>query len=84
MRPAQIISLMDLGPPTFILPDHWNHIHVGYTFSTTGNLSRLGEMLKPDQWRRLIQRLGQIQNPKVPTKPSAAALPAKGKSQSGD
>ena len=84
MLPAQIISLMDLGPPTFILPDHWNHIHVGYTFSTTGNLSRLGEMLKPDQWRRLIQRLGQIQNPKVPTKPSAAALPAKGKSQSGD
>ena len=31
MRPAQIISLMDLGPPTFILPDHYNHIHVGYT-----------------------------------------------------
>jgi hypothetical protein len=84
MRPAQIISLMDLGPPTFILPDHYNHIHVGYTFSTSGNLSQLGEMLKPEQWQRLIQRLGQIQNPKVPAKPSAAALPAKGKSQGGD
>jgi Transglycosylase SLT domain len=84
MRPAQIISLMDLGPPTFILPDHYNHIHVGYTFSTTGNLSQLGEILKPDQWQRLIQRLGQIRNPKVPTKPSTAALPAKGKSQGGD
>jgi len=84
MRPAQIISLMDLGPPTFILPDHYNHIHVGYTFSTSGNLSQLGEMLKPEQWQRLIQRLGEIQNPKVPAKPSAAAVPAKGKSQGGD
>ena len=84
MRPAQIISLMDLGPPTFILPDHYNHIHVGYTFSTSGNLSQLGEMLKPEQWQRLIQRLGQIQNPKVPAKPSAAAVPAKGKRPTGD
>jgi Transglycosylase SLT domain len=84
MRPAQIISLMDLGPPTFILADHYNHIHVGYTFSTSGNLQQLGQMLKPDQWQRLIQRLGEIQNPKVPAKPSAAALPAKGKRQTGD
>jgi hypothetical protein len=84
MRPAQIISLMDLGPPTFILPDHYNHIHVGYTFSTSGNLQELGQMLKPDQWQRLIQRLGEIQNPKVPAKPSAAALPAKSGRPSGD
>jgi Transglycosylase SLT domain len=79
MRPAQIISLMDLGPPTFILPDHYNHIHVGYTFTTPGSsIKQLGQILKPEQWQRLIQRLGQIQNPKVPAKPSAAALPAKG------
>jgi hypothetical protein len=84
MRPAQIISLMDLGPPTFILPDHYNHIHVGYTFSTSGNLSQLGEVLKPEQWQRLIQRLGEIQNPKVPAKPSAAAVPTKGKRPTGD
>jgi hypothetical protein len=86
MRPAQIISLMDLGPPTFILPDHYNHIHVGYTFSAAGQsgVDQLGEMLKPDQWQRLIQRLGQIQNPKVPAKPSAAALPTKGNRQTGD
>jgi Transglycosylase SLT domain len=85
MRPAQIISLMDLGPPTFILPDHYNHIHVGYTFTTGGSsIKQLGEILKPEQWQRLIQRLGQIQNPKVPAKPSAAALPAKGKSPGGD
>ena len=85
MRPAQIISLMDLGPPTFILPDHWNHIHVGYTFTTAGSqIKQLGEILKPEQWQRLIQRLGQIQNPKVPSKPSAAALPAKGDSNTND
>jgi Transglycosylase SLT domain len=80
MRPAQIISLMDLGPPTFILPDHYNHIHVGYTFTTPGSsIKQLGQILKPEQWQRLIERLGQIQNPKVPAKPSAAALPANGK-----
>ena len=85
MRPAQIISLMDLGPPTFILPDHYNHIHVGYTFTTSGSsIKQLGQILKPEQWQRLIQRLGQIQNPKVPSKPSAAALPAKGGRASGD
>src|SRR3954468_18389799 len=85
MRPAQIISLMDLGPPTFILPDHYNHIHVGYSFSTTDGLKQLGEILKPEQWQRLIQRLGEIQNPKVPARPSAAAVPtAKGKQQTGD
>ncbi len=84
MRPAQIISLMDLGPPTFILPDHYNHIHVGYTFTTQGSsIKQLGQILKPEQWQRLIQRLGQIQNPKVPTKPSDAATPAKGNG-SGD
>src|SRR4051794_4230884 len=84
MRPAQIISLMDLGPPTFILPDHYNHIHVGYTFTTSGSsIKQLGEILKPEQWQRLIQRLGEIQNPKVPSKPSAAALPAKS-GNSGD
>jgi hypothetical protein len=84
MRPAQIISLMNLGPPTFVLPDHWNHIHVGYSFTTgSSSIKQLGQILKPEQWQRLIQRLGQIQNPKVPSKPSAAALPAKGGNSPG-
>ena len=58
MRPAQIISLMELGPPTFSMADHNDHIHVGYS-STSGNLQQLGEILKADQWQRLIQRLGR-------------------------
>ena len=35
MRPAQLISLMELGPPTFALSDHADHIHVGYSFTAT-------------------------------------------------
>ena len=31
MRPAQIITLMELGGPTFAMGDHDDHIHVGYT-----------------------------------------------------
>jgi hypothetical protein len=30
MLPAQIISLLGLGGPSFPLADHYNHIHVGY------------------------------------------------------
>jgi hypothetical protein len=52
--------------------------------SGSGNLKELGEILKPEQWQRLIQRLGEIPTPKVPAKPSAASLPAKGKQPSGD
>jgi Transglycosylase SLT domain len=79
MRPSQLISLMELGPPTFAMGDHADHIHVGYSFTTGGSsIQQLGQILKPEQWERLIDRLGQIPNPKVPTKPSDAALPAKG------
>jgi hypothetical protein len=84
MRPDQIISLLDLGPPTFAMGDHADHIHVGYSFSATGGLKQLGEILKPEQWQRLIERLGQIPNPKVPAKPSDAALPAYGQPHIGD
>jgi Transglycosylase SLT domain/Peptidase family M23 len=79
MRPSQIISLMDIGPPTFAMSDHADHIHIGYSFTpAAGSVGDLGQILKPEQWQRLIERLGQIENPKVPTKPSNAALPAKG------
>jgi hypothetical protein len=30
VEPAQVISLMTLGGPSFALPDHYNHIHIGY------------------------------------------------------
>ena len=33
------------------------------------------QVLKPGQWSDLIARLGEIDNPVVPTKPSKYALP---------
>jgi hypothetical protein len=79
MRPAQIISLMELGPPTFSMADHDDHIHVGYTplVGAGQAFGQLARVLKPDQWQRLIGRLQQIENPKVPEKPSEASLPTK-------
>ena len=84
MRPSQIITLMDFGGPTFAMGDHDDHIHVGYTplFGSGRPIDQLAQVLKPDQWERLIDRLGEIDNPTVPTKPSDAALPA-GKDKDG-
>ena len=33
------------------------------------------QLLRPGQWQRLVQRLGQIQNPSVSTAPSQASAP---------
>ncbi len=78
MRPAQIISLMELGPSTFAMGDHDDHIHVGYTppFGAGQPFDQLARVLKPEQWERLIDRLGEIENPEVRAKPSDASLPA--------
>jgi murein DD-endopeptidase MepM/ murein hydrolase activator NlpD len=79
MYPDQIITLMDLGPPTFAMGDHADHIHLGYQppFGAAGqDVGSLARVLKPDQWERLIDRLGEIDNPEVPRKTSDAALPA--------
>src|SRR3712207_8521952 len=37
-------------------------------------LFRSGAVLKPGQWRRVIDRLGEIENPIVRTKPSKVAI----------
>jgi hypothetical protein len=76
MHPHQVISLEDLpGPTSFALPDHYNHVHIGYR-PFSGPLDRqFNALLKPGQWLRLTRRLGRIQNPSVPTSPSPYALP---------
>jgi hypothetical protein len=79
MVPDQIISLMDLGGPTFVMSDHADHVHVGYAASgATGPATerQFAQILKPDQWRRLIGRLAEIDNPRVPRSPSRYSLPA--------
>jgi hypothetical protein len=59
-KPHQIISLMtyDGVDNTMSLPDHADHIHVGFQPQAV-------TVLKPLQWTRLIDRLGRIDNPDV-------------------
>jgi Transglycosylase SLT domain len=79
MHPHQVISLEDLpGETSFALPDHYDHVHVGY-HPIEGGLAQaqFSALLKPDQWQRLINRLGEIENPEVPLRPSKFALPDK-------
>jgi hypothetical protein len=82
-KPHQIISLMtyDGTDNTLALPDHADHIHIGYApqFDPTTKAGRLaGSVLKPSQWIKLIDRLGQIDNPTVSLKPSKYAIKVAG------
>ena len=79
MRPDQIISLMTFegADNTMALPDHADHIHVGFRplFGTNSKLGRqLNSVLKPGQWVKLIDRLGKIDNPTVLTQPSKYSI----------
>jgi hypothetical protein len=78
LAPHQIISLLDFGRNTMAMGDHADHVHVGFQ-PLFGTNSKLGHetqsVLKPGQWDTLVQRLGEIQNPSVPTSPSRYAIP---------
>jgi hypothetical protein len=62
---------------TLALPDHADHIHIGY-HPTYGPNTHLGAqtaaLLKPTQWVHLIDHISQIPNPIVHTKPSKYAI----------
>ncbi len=80
MHPHQVISLEDLpGETSFAMPDHYDHVHIGYHPLEAGNPleETSAALLKPDQWQRLIQRLGEIENPEVLNGPSKYAVPDK-------
>jgi murein DD-endopeptidase MepM/ murein hydrolase activator NlpD len=80
MHPHQVISLEDLpGETSFALPDHYNHVHVGYRPLAGAFGEEFDALLKPKQWLRLTHRLKAIENPRVPTAPSQFSLPDKGK-----
>jgi Transglycosylase SLT domain len=77
MKPHQIISLMTYPGTdnTLALPDHADHIHVG--FQPVGDLlggRRLQAILKPEQWTKLVAQLGSIENPVVPQHVSKYAI----------
>jgi murein DD-endopeptidase MepM/ murein hydrolase activator NlpD len=79
MKPAQIITLMkyDGTDNTLALADHNDHIHVGFRpeFDATTKAGKIAEsVLKPSQWIKLIDRLGQIDNPTVQLQPSKYAI----------
>jgi len=77
MKPHQIISLMTYPGTdnTLALSDHADHIHVG--FHPLGDLlggRRLQAILKPQQWTKLVEQLGSIENPVVPRHVSKYAI----------
>jgi hypothetical protein len=73
--PDELISLQELGGPSFAMSDHADHVHIGYS-PVGGPGARFVQLLKPDQWLRLTDRLERIDNPDVPTTPSKFSLPA--------
>jgi murein DD-endopeptidase MepM/ murein hydrolase activator NlpD len=79
MAPHQIISLMEMGGPTFAMADHDDHIHVGFQelYGQSVDGQPLNEsMLAPGQWDKLLDRISELDEPTVATKPSKFALPA--------
>ena len=82
MQPAQIITLMTYkgATNTLAMGDHADHIHVGFRpeFDPATKAGKIAEsVLKPSQWIKLIDRLGQIDNPTVQLQPSKYAIKAK-------
>lgn len=78
MQPHQVISLENFpGEVSFAEPSHYDHVHIGYRPVESGNPgeAQYQALLKPNQWQKLITRLGQIENPKVPIEPSKYSLP---------
>ena len=66
MQPDQIISLLDIGGPTFAMADHADHIHVGFR-PLFGSNRKLGKqalaVLKPGQWSDLLDRPARDRQP---------------------
>ena len=86
MQPTQIISLMDIGGPTYAMGDHADHIHVGYRplLGTNAKLGRAARrILSANQWDRFVDRIADIKNPVVRTKPSKYSLKVKRKRGGG-
>jgi murein DD-endopeptidase MepM/ murein hydrolase activator NlpD len=80
VKPSQIISLRTYqgADNTLSMGDHDDHIHAGFS-ALPGQSTQAGAsqatVLKPNQWLKLIDRLGQLPNPTVPVKPSPYSLP---------
>jgi hypothetical protein len=82
MKPHQIITLMAYpnADNTLALPDHDDHIHVGFRPLSGKGAEKFDSVLKPGQWDKLIDRLGTLENPTVALEPSKFALPVRASS----
>ena len=81
MKPHQIISLMEFQgvDNTIAMADHADHIHVGFRPMYGANEAaskQVDAILKPEQWIKLIDRIDEIDNPKVAREPSKYAVEA--------
>jgi hypothetical protein len=86
MKPHQIISLMTFegADNTLAMADHDDHIHVGWRPLYGDNKAaarQIDAILKPKQWIKLIDRLGEIDNPTVAEQPSKYAVKVKVKGE---
>jgi hypothetical protein len=62
---------------TYAMGDHDDHIHVGFQplyGTNTKAAKQVNAILKPKQWIKLIDRLGEIDNPTVRVAPSKYAI----------
>jgi hypothetical protein len=63
MRPQELISLFDFGPPSWSDPaGHDDHVHVGYSSYDKG---ASGEIVGFLQWKEITDRLEEIPLPEV-------------------
>ncbi|HEV2753535.1 MAG TPA: lytic murein transglycosylase [Solirubrobacteraceae bacterium] len=89
MKPAQIITLMryEGTDNTYAMGDHADHIHVGFRPQYDPNTPegrRMESVLKPGQWIKLLDRLNDIDNPTVRTRPSNEAIDVGPRRRDGD
>ena len=77
LTPDELISLQELGGPSFAMADHADHVHIGWSPIGGVGKAQFVQLLKPDQWERLVDRLEEIDNPQVEAEPSRYSLPAK-------
>jgi hypothetical protein len=83
MKPAQIVSALSYpgSDNTLTLPGYHGLIHVAFASprAAGGRGARAaavsGSPLTPSQWLQLISQIGEIPEPSVASKPSAAAIP---------
>jgi hypothetical protein len=74
--PDELISLQEFGGPSFAMADHADHVHIGWSPLGGIGKAQFVQLLEPDQWERLVDRLGQIDNPEVQVGASEYSLPA--------